>query len=307
MHFHIERRLRFHTQPDYGGLYSWAINEVDADGKVIGTDQIPWNWGLHFSASLCVFRDEIEIKQKWQEDEGYSATAEVAQRRILRIQLRPGHPYDEGNFHRHTSFSMFGTERPIKKFQLDIEQLSNEAEPERCVAWGSVSYTTEVDFREDTVEDCIVFSLFVKKETFARYEFSIASRAVDEMVFSVRWVDGFYSDWSPSISTRSVKVLTRGEEHAIQLPLGLDFDLPRLGAVGEANLYLSRRLELVKRVGEADDESGDDGGTAVAALAPSVESAPDPVALQAIASLRKAAWLIVALLALIFLALLSKR
>ncbi len=69
---------------------------------------------------------------------------------------------------------MFGTERAIKSFRLEIRPISDPAELESCRAWGSVSYTAEVDFRDETEDDCIVFYLFVKPETFARYAAKIA-------------------------------------------------------------------------------------------------------------------------------------
>jgi hypothetical protein len=96
---------------------------------------------------------------------------------------------------------MFGTDRAIKSFQLDIHPIADPAEQESCKAWGSVSYTSEIDFRDETVDDCIVFYLFVKPETFARYAAKIAHGSVDEMILSVGSVAGFYSEWSPSIST----------------------------------------------------------------------------------------------------------
>ena len=45
---------------------------------------------------------------------------------------------------------MFGTDRAIKSFQLDIHPIADPAEQESCRAWGSVSYTTEIDFRNET-------------------------------------------------------------------------------------------------------------------------------------------------------------
>ena len=100
---------------------------------------------------------------------------------------------------------MFGTDRAIKSFQLDIHPITDPAEQESCAAWGTVSYTHEIDFRNETTEDCIVFYLFVKPETFARYAAKISHGSVDEMILSVGSVAGFYSEWSPSISTRNVR------------------------------------------------------------------------------------------------------
>ena len=50
MEFHLEHQLRLHTEPKFKNLYKWAINEIDAEGKQIGRDQIPWEWNLWFGA-----------------------------------------------------------------------------------------------------------------------------------------------------------------------------------------------------------------------------------------------------------------
>jgi hypothetical protein len=45
---------------------------------------------------------------------------------------------------------MFGTDRAIKHFELNIKPLADPAKQERRSAWGCVSYTSEVDFRYET-------------------------------------------------------------------------------------------------------------------------------------------------------------
>ena len=64
MNSHLERGLRINTKPEYKSLYSWAINEIDAEGQQIGRDQIPWPWTLSFTATSCVLGDSIEIKSE---------------------------------------------------------------------------------------------------------------------------------------------------------------------------------------------------------------------------------------------------
>src|SRR5271163_2139112 len=122
------------------------------------------------------------------------------------MTLRPGIRRN-GEFVDDVTFSMFGTKRAIRDFTLEIRPLDDSAKAEHCNAWGGVSYTTEIDFRNETVDDCIWFYLYVKPETFARYVALIDQGAIDTIIFSVKSVDGVYSDWSPSISTDKVKVL----------------------------------------------------------------------------------------------------
>jgi hypothetical protein len=203
---------------------------------------------------------------------------------------------------------MFGTDRAIKSFQLDIHPIVDPAEQESCSAWGSVSYTTEIDFRNETIDDCIVFYLFVKPETFARYAAKVAHGLVDEMILSVGSVAGFYSEWSPSISTRNVKVLTQGSEQKIPFPPGHHVGPPRLGHVGAAELYINRRLEFGKRAPEPEAvEEMADFGTERAVPETQAPAAVDPRMLQMLGSVRRAAWFVVCLLALIFIVTLLER
>ena len=306
MDFHLDRGLRL-IQPKGTSLYSWAIVEVGPKGDHVGQDQIPWSWTLRFTATSCALSDGIEIKPNYQRGEEAAQAAEVTHRQIIRVSLRPGHPHDD-DFFRETTFRMFGTDRVIKTFELNIHPISDPAEQESCSAWGSVSYTSEVDFRDETTEDCIIFYLFVRPETFARYAAKVSRGEVDEMLLSVGFVSGFYSEWSPSISTRDVKVLA-GSEHAVALPPGMDFDPPRLGEVGSAELYINRRLEFGKRAvdPEARDENAGDVGTVRVVPEARSTAIVDPRTLTLLASLKRAAWAAVVLLALIFVAILLSR
>jgi hypothetical protein len=137
--FHLERGLRLHTEPKHKNLYSWAIHEIDAQGKQIGDDQIPWQWTLYFTATSCVLADSIEIESQFQREETAPAPPKIVQRQHIRMRLRPGHSRDDGNYSRETTFSMFGTDRAIKSFDLNIYPIADPAEQESCNAWGSVS------------------------------------------------------------------------------------------------------------------------------------------------------------------------
>lgn len=317
MDFHLERGLRLHAESELKNLYSWAINEIDAEGQPVGGDQIPWVWTLRFTATSCVLGDGIEIN-KFNTGKNRPGLPEIRQSEVIRVQLRPGSLRDDKNCFRQTTFSMFGTDRAIKNFQLDIQPLDDPSEQEHCRAWGTVSYTSEADFRHETVDDCIIFYLSVKPETFARYAAKISHGAVDEMVFSAGLVSGFYSGWSPSISTRDVKVLASDEEHKVDMPPGDEFEPPRLGHVGSAYLYINRSIEFCKQAptldaGEETAGSGDghagaaEVSTALVTHQAQASAVVDPQMMQVLGSLRRAARFALVLLGLIFIATLVKR
>jgi hypothetical protein len=268
---------------------------------------------LFFTATSCVLGDSINIESQFQQEkEATPPPPKITQRQIIRVQLRPGDSRVEEDHFRETTFSMFGTDRIIKNFQLEIHPIADPAKQESCSASGWISYTIEAadaaDFRKETTDDCVYFLLFVKPETFARYGAKIAHGLVDEMILRVQLVDGFYSEWSPSIFTRKVKVLTTGDQHKVILPPDLSFEPRRLGQIHYAELYINRHLEFRKRTPEPDEavEEVPDTGTerAVPVMQP---PAADPRMLQMIGSLRRAAWLVVCLLAVIFIVLLLTR
>jgi hypothetical protein len=297
--YHLERGLRLHTDPEYKSLYSWAINEIDAEGRQVGGDQIPWRWTLRFTATSCELSDSVDIGSSLLFGEAPPARPEVTKRQVIHAQLRPGTPSDDEHL-RWTTLSMFGTGRIIKSFMLQVQPLADPIGQERCTAWGTVSNTGEIDFQDMTDDDCIVFNLFVKPETFVGYAAKVAHGLVDNVFLSVGAVDGFYSDWSPSASASQVKVLTRGGEQAITLPPGHETEPPRLGHVGKATLQINRRLVFGKRAPEPEAavEMSDLG---IASQIPALAGLP------MLDSLRRAVWLVVLLLALILGAMLLRR
>jgi hypothetical protein len=298
--YHLEQGLRL-TKPTQKSLYDWAIIEIDAQDQQVGHDQIPWNWSLYFTATSCVLGDGIEIRLPFQSSEA-TPDPSIAQSQAIRVQLRPGSEGDDRDYFRRTTFSMFGTHRAINSFEMYIHPIADPADKESCTAWGTVSYTHE----NRTTEDCIVFYLFVKPETYARYATNLSRGLVNEMVLRVGSVAGFYSEWSPSISTRNVKVLTTGDEQKITMPPGVEFEPPRLGYVGEAQLYINQRLgKRVPNYPAAVEDTADLGNVRVVP-ATQAPASVDPHTLQMLGSLRKVAWFIVVLLSLIFVAILLK-
>jgi len=68
----------------------------------------------------------------------------------------------------------------------------------------------------------------------------IESNHFDKITFVIKDVSGFYSHWSPSITTDGIKVLT-GNVNDVP---DEGFNLPRLGNVGEAQLWFARKQEF---------------------------------------------------------------
>ena len=205
---------------------------------------------------------------------------------------------------------MFGTDRTITGFELYIWKIEDEAEQERCKAWGFVSFTSEVDFRDETTDDFVMFELHVRPGTFARYAEKILSSAVDEVVFRVDEVAGFYSEWSPATSTDKVKVLANEKEHKIEMPSESEIDPPRLGKVMKAELCFLRicNLDELKLVTSDevhdwfDEEETPEEHEEVDQNLPIQNLAVfDPRSTSLLSSIRTAAWVIAGVLLLILI------
>lgn len=299
MEHHQDRRVVLSTESEFQNLYSWSLQEIKEDGTKDGRDQIPWEWTLYFTATALTLSDTFAVEESYRDAE---TEPSVRQRQSIAAKLTPGSTWGRG---RYTSYSMLGTARKISEFSLSIEPLSEGMERETCKAWGSVSYTSEIDFRDDTTDDTVIFYLCVSAETFALYAQKIAARQIDDAVLRVGGVDGFYSDWSPSISTYDVKVLTAYKEHAVEIAPGCEIVPPRLGRVREAELYLRRKCSLDPEPdGDAEDQwSADEDPTVSEDRPHSVAARRTAVAhaqlMKMLGSLRVAAWVIAALLVLI--------
>lgn len=298
---HVDRRILLNPNSEFSSLYKWSLREIGSDGKTVGRDQIPWDWDLSFKASELVLVDQLEAEPRHLL-RPHGEETEIRYRQYIQAKLRPGRFWLG-----ETTYSMFGTDRKISNFDLHIEVLGQGEDRERCRAWGSVSYTAEIDIREETTDDLLVFYLHVRPETFARYAAMISNSAVDDVMFRVGRVDGFYSDWSPSIETGMVKVLTGLSEQAVEIPEGCEIAPPRLGEVHEFALHL-RHLEKLEKVKSAifddtgitdEDVPAIDGAVEQREGARSV--AGDTRSVTLLSSLRIAAWISTGLLMAILL------
>jgi len=296
--YHLDRKIIYSTEREHKSLYKWSLKELDAEGQQVGRDWIPWQWTLYFKAK------NISLQESWKTEDRYPADEakgqrETKERKFIRAEL-----YPDSHIRCAPSYSMLGTDRSVSKFMLQIEEIPDDQE-ERCTAYGIVSYTTEIDFRDVTDEDSLWIYFHVHASTFAHYAQRITSDEVDSLTVRIGEVDGFYSDWSPSITTDKIRVLTDGREHKVE-DVPEDFELGRLGEVGEAELYFVREKKLPLPAAdpeEVDDIDFDHDGPPVDRTA-LVEIAREKRAMETVKllqNLRIAAWVAAgALLVLIF-------
>lgn len=240
MDFELNRKILFSTEIKHTSLYSWCLQELDANGEKIGGEQIPWAWTNRFISTS--FRYGVNLNGKLENSSRISPITlpkgktnknkklKIAETESINVQLT-----SDGN---ETNYSMFGTERPIKDINLSIHNDVNE----RCSVWGCPSYVAEIDFSEMELPDEIQFNLFIHPDKFNKIVELIKYNNISKILFTAKEVTGFYSEWSPSISTNKIKVLCGDDDHKVEttekskIAITQHENLPRLGEVSEFNL-----------------------------------------------------------------------
>jgi hypothetical protein len=306
MEYHLDHRVRLSQESKHKSLYTWSLQEISETGEQIGSDQIPWEWNLYFSANELRYIKELTIEQESNPDAILAASEGVSATESITAILQSG-TTSNGFFEPEASYSMFGTGRQIQDFRLTIRPLTGDGQEDVCDAWGCVSYTSEVDFRTETSPDVLQISIRVSSERFRELRELVNHVRPDAFTIRIGRVSGFYSEWSPSITTRRVKVLTRGSEHKIEVPENCVVNPPRLGKVGEFALTAVRRntLRLEQKFDLWDEESAPEeagseehiSGSEQNYAALSAQLAKIQVAFD---KLRWPTWLIVGLLLLLY-------
>jgi hypothetical protein len=179
-----------------------------------------------------------------------------------------------------------------------------------AVTKPSLSYTTEIDFRNETTDDTLQFYLHVSAARFAQYVEMMRRYPANIIALRLGIVDGLYSEWSPSISADRIKVLTNSKDHQLTIPEGCAITPPTLGRIGEFSItFMTRRdcdnpareielsnEDLPEGVVEKAQSAGEEGLLLQrAALKLAVQHG------QTVKYLFYAVWIIAALLALIVL------
>lgn len=228
------------------GRGGWALRE---EGEHF-PNLIPWRWTLYFDLTDIGLTSSLNIGDHYAEGEGRNTVTE--EDRIF-ASLVPGSFRSALKTRTPTTYSMFGTDRPLLDFGLTIKTAQDDAK-ESCHAWGCVSYTYEIDFFYEKTPDRLNFNLYVRKSRFARLAALVRDKAIDMASLRVKEVDGFYSEWSRESSTDSIKVLPDGKDHPVVMPEGCTIEPPRLGKVGEFELFLSSMSKLnVPAESKSDD------------------------------------------------------
>lgn len=246
MDYHLENKVLLSEESKYKSLYSWSLQEFDKEGKQVGCDMIPWIWSLYFTASELRHNYSINIYSKEESDTEEDPESTQDSENISGI-LHSGTCSDGKSLEDEVLYSMFGTNRIINHFRLSIRKANEGGEKPKCSIIGFVSYTSESDFRKEITDDDVYVDLILTPQQFNKIAELIKTKRVDILEIRLRGVSGFYSDWSPSISTNYIKILTDSDEHKVIILENSKIDPPRLGDVSEFNMTVIYRHTLNPR------------------------------------------------------------
>jgi hypothetical protein len=240
MDYNIARKVRFSRNPKYTSLYKWCLHDVNENDKDDG-DMIPWVWSLYFTATTLRVNRTIEFKSELVDNQADTRRNITSTDYAITGELFSGRCFDGKNLERHVSYSMFGTDRIIEKFNLSIYPAEKNKE-DNCFLWACPSYDTEIDFKNIREDDTVSINFFINEEQFNELADLIDAKKVANASVMLSGVDGFYSSWSPSISTRFIKILS--EYHEIENLEGIEERIPKVEMVNKFTLSYQTINEL---------------------------------------------------------------
>jgi hypothetical protein len=240
MEHNLEKAVKYDLEDEFKSLYPWSLIEAEEETQKSPKKWIPFSWSVRFIASKLAIVRRISINRSYDVDDQKAKT--LADSSMIIASLHSGFCNDGMNLEDYVDYRMFGTDRRIESFTLKIYVATDGVE--KCTAWATPSYDYEVDFRSNVETDIVEFNLYISKERWESVERLVKSKEVDSLNVSFGNVSGFYSDWSPSISTNSIKILT--SFHSVEGDEKIIETLSKIGDVGEFGLiaYTDKNLNV---------------------------------------------------------------
>jgi hypothetical protein len=205
MKYLLEKKVAINPEPEFKSLYRWCLNEFDTGSNKSKHNLIPWSWSLYFTASSIRVVRESSIEVSSVEENSFESNSKNETR--IYATLHPGHVGHKEYLDAEVEYSFIGTDRVIKEFVLCISPAIN-GKKELCSVVAIPSYEAEIDFGNEVETDYLGLEVCIDRDYFDALVRLIDSKSVDTAWIRLGHVTGFYSDWSPSVSTRFIKVLT---------------------------------------------------------------------------------------------------
>lgn len=252
--------MKLEPNSRHKGLYEWSIQEFDDQGQV-GPDYIPFGWGVNFYATDLRLSDTVTVEVKGSPGEEVER-AIAARRRFIRAELRTGYPQQHS--WSAPSLGYFGRKEQVEQITLFI-RTPEEGEAEACRLAGGLPFSGSYGERQG---DLLEVQLVLSRETFEDLVVRIRERSVDIVNLRLSRVAGLYSEWSPDIDVRKLKLLTEPSNHRLDLSMAGPISPRTIGVVKEASLTLHSMQTFHAGDTREADEPTSNTGFAVAAAPP---------------------------------------
>jgi hypothetical protein len=211
----------------------------------------PWRWSLVFEVDEATFNTSYHHQSEELASEGEETFLldkeihDTSESIYLSIT-----PSDKIGYPFGTHFRIVGTERTIEEFSILIYRLDSDDDLSRMRMFSSVSQDHEIDFRNVHEPDLIQFTLFLSPDEFDPLAKGLQAKTISSLNLRVSRVAGFYSEFSPGISTDEVKVLPREVSQHFEL----QETFKTTGDVGEFELTWSVKQKLVRQESDCNDD-----------------------------------------------------
>jgi hypothetical protein len=193
-----------------GGLYSWCLNEIDVNTGKRGEDLIPWASYLYFMGSSFKVVNNLFSDDCIDPVDGANKACSKFSQVVVGV-FHPGVCSDGENLDDVVEYSMFGRDKPIT--EIDV-RITSDGGAESFKLNGSPAYVYELDFSKQYQKDWVEFNINLSKENFDKLVELVDLNKVESATLLLKAVSGFYSEWSPSIKTGFIKILT--DKHKIE-------------------------------------------------------------------------------------------
>jgi len=243
MNYLLERKIKINRDPKYKSPNGWCLNEFDDKEELIGSDWIPFNWSLAFTLTSLKLATHLHVNKKadattLETSSSPSGESGTYIERTILGRFCSGVCNETGNLVKVDQFSIFGTARSIKEFNVAISEVSADNEE---VCWFTVipSYESEgYDFNKVIEKDFAGFSVYLNSAKFNELTRLIESHSIDSASLSMSNVEGAYSQDYPTISRHyEIKLLTDG--NAIEGVEKSKFEGTTVSKVGSFNIDFS--------------------------------------------------------------------
>mgnify|MGYP000017513790 CR=1 FL=1 len=237
----LNRTIKLNNDSEYSSLYSWSLEEYDSEGKKVTEAFIPMQIG-----TIYLDVGELEYRHNFQ-GSGYEPNnPKITDSEFISGTLKTQEYSQVPWQNTKNTFSMFGTNREIKTFNIIIHKVDNDSRKEESFNMsGHIGYEAEADLDvpAQKAEDALFIIVVLGEEKFNKIVQNIKDGLHPNYV-SIGHAEGLYNRWTPSIHLEDIKILTDEKDFTadrsfiqqVEIPEDCDIKPPRLGKLTEFNI-----------------------------------------------------------------------